>query len=61
MFWLVNINFKVFKVGGGDLFSYGWDDIWIEVYKSQYFDDLIKGAHEYIQLTGKKASVERCF
>lgn len=43
------------------LFSYGWDDIWIEVYKSQYFDDLIKGAHEYTQLTGKKASVERCF
>lgn len=51
----------IFKVWGGSLFSYKWNDISIEVYRSLYFDDLIKVAREYSQLTGKKTSVERCF
>lgn len=38
-----------------------WKDIIIEVYRPLYFDDVVKVAYEYIQLTEKKASVERCF
>lgn len=50
----------IFKVRGA-CFSYAWNDITIEVYRPLYFDDMIKVAHEYIQLTGKKAYVKRCF
>ena len=43
------------------LFLDVWNSISIRVYKPEYFDNMIKVAHEYSQITGKKANVVKNF